>query len=244
MHSATTRDTTGAGAAPPAADHDGPRLHLGCGTHIVPGWVNIDGSWNARAAKFPGLRTALATLRLIPAEAARVPWTADVLCRDLTSRLPFADGSVSAIYSSHLLEHLYLEEADALLRDCARVLRPGGVIRVVVPDLRAIVQEYLSRPRAPDEEPAADRLNERLLLRTRRRAAHGFPFSLYASKDLHSHKWMYDSDSLRWHLRRAGLAEIAEHPCRESRIADIAAIEQASRVLNGAGVCVEGVKPA
>lgn len=48
--------------------------------------------------------------------------------------LGFESGSVTFIFSEHFFEHLFLDEAAALLRECSRVLSPGGVIRTVVPD--------------------------------------------------------------------------------------------------------------
>jgi SAM-dependent methyltransferase len=57
--------------------------------------------------------------------------------------LPFPDGSASVIYASHVLEHLYFEEGKRLIREAFRVLDAGGILRVVVPDLNTIVQEYL-----------------------------------------------------------------------------------------------------
>ena len=47
--------------------------------------------------------------------------------QDLTKRLPFDDGSVDAVYSSHLFEHIYYSDAEAILQECHRVLKPGGV---------------------------------------------------------------------------------------------------------------------
>jgi predicted SAM-dependent methyltransferase len=64
--------------------------------------------------------------------------------------LPFPDGSAAAIYASHVLEHLYFEEGRQLIRESFRVLSGGGLLRIVVPDLNAIVREYLGeRPFGP-----------------------------------------------------------------------------------------------
>lgn len=63
---------------------------------------------------------------------------------DLSQGIPFPDQSFSVVYHSHFLEHLPKQAAVDLLRECCRVLIPGGVIRVVVPDLEQIVRTYLS----------------------------------------------------------------------------------------------------
>ena len=120
------------------------RLHLGCGSHAVSGWVNVDGSWSARIAKHPWLTRALRMLPIAPAGLLQQTWSREILVHDVRKRLPFADASFDAIYASHLLEHLYLKEAEGLLADGYRLLRPGGVIRLVVPDLRTIVSRYIA----------------------------------------------------------------------------------------------------
>lgn len=89
------------------------RLHLGAGGSPKPGWTNVD-------------------LAGHPIELA---W-------DVTKPLPFADGSVEAVFHEHMLEHLTLEQAYALTRDCYRVLAPNGILRVVVPDAGAYARSY------------------------------------------------------------------------------------------------------
>lgn len=109
----TTRQAaalTGTGAAGAAL-----RLHLGCGEHRLPGWVNVD------------LYHEAADLRA-----------------DVRLGLPFDDGAAGAIYLAHLLEHLeYPVEALDVLRECRRVLGDGGLLRVVVPDIRSFLVAYV-----------------------------------------------------------------------------------------------------
>jgi len=225
------------------------KLHLGCGLNAVDGWLNVDGSWNARLAKFPRVRRALAAARVIAPEAATVPWRADIRILDVREPLPFATGSFDAIYASHLLEHLFLADALRLLRECHRVLRPGGTLRLVVPDLRTIVLEYLGERPFHDSDklaamPAADRMNRRLHFRNPNPPRGNALLKVYfALKDFQTHKWMYDAESLVGHLRDAGFGEVEERAFHVSRIEDIDRIEHPVRVLNGEGVCVEGIKP-
>lgn len=90
-------------------------LNLGCGARRHPDWVNVD-------------------------FCAHAP---DVLAHDLATPLPFADDSFDAVYHSHVLEHLPREAASGFLAECRRVLRPGGVLRVAVPDLERLARTYL-----------------------------------------------------------------------------------------------------
>ena len=99
-----------------------PLLNLGCGRRRHPGWTNAD----------------------------LVPDAGDVLRVDLRRPLPFADGTFTAVYASHVLEHLAPADAAGLIREIARVLVSGGIVRIVVPDLEGIVRAYLASLDAVD----------------------------------------------------------------------------------------------
>ena len=94
-------------------------LHLGCGPRYLSGFVNIDAN--------PLLKIDM--------------WL------DVRSGLPFANQSVESIYSTHMVEHLYPDELENLLRECARVLKPGTGLRLIVPSLRSAVLAYQEKKR-------------------------------------------------------------------------------------------------
>jgi SAM-dependent methyltransferase len=73
---------------------------------------------------------------------------------DLLRPLPFPSESAALVYSSHFLEHLPRSRVPGFLAECSRVLRPGGVIRVVLPDFEEMCREYLARRGAGDHEKA------------------------------------------------------------------------------------------
>jgi len=102
-------------------------LNVGCGSTYHPAWMNID---------------------LEPASA-------DVLRFDVSAGLPFPDATFEACYCSHMLEHLRRPEAARVVSEMHRVLRPGGTIRVVVPDLQTLAQEYLRLLNALQDKDAA-----------------------------------------------------------------------------------------
>jgi ubiquinone/menaquinone biosynthesis C-methylase UbiE len=223
------------------------RLNLGCGPNPPAGWVNLDGSWNAWFSHHPLLRGALRRVGLINAGNQGARWNVAPVVHDLTQPLPFPENTFSAIYASHVLEHLYRTQADALLGECRRVLRPGGVLRIVVPDLQFLARDYLQARNggstALNRWSAADTLNRKLGFRGTRPPAGNLLFRFYAQwKDFHSHKWMYDSDSLRHALEVAGFDPVLEKEFRSSQIPGIEEVEDPSRVLDGAGICVEGGK--
>jgi predicted SAM-dependent methyltransferase len=227
------------------------RVNLGCGLQTPSGWVNVDGSYSARLAKHPFIRRALVWLNFLPPDTLNIPWNSSIFIHDIRKPLPFSDGSVAAIYASHVLEHLYREEAQRLVKEAFRVLAKGGVLRVVVPDLEAIIQEYMGeRPFGAltgevERLCRADRLNQRLLMRYPTPIHPHLLHRIYDSwKDLHSHKWMYDAESLIALFEAGGFVEVRRREYLDSEIEDIGALEESNRVLNGAGVCVEAVKSA
>lgn len=106
-----------------------PLLNVGCGSTFHPQWTNVD------------FHVA----------------SSEVISWDIRRGLPFADGVFQACYSSHVLEHLTPSEGIRLLNEFHRVLAPGGVVRVVVPDLELIARDYLrALERALNREPGAD----------------------------------------------------------------------------------------
>lgn len=226
------------------------RLHLGCAYKTPTGWINVDGSWNARLARFPLARKLLKKLHVFPDSLLNMPWSPNILIHDVRKPLPFQENSMSVIYASHLLEHLYLNESKRLLCECFRVLEPGGILRLVVPDLQAIVLEYqgerlIGDPKDPIHAlNRADRLNRRLLMREPELKRLSLPHKLYtALTDFHSHKWMNDAESLIAYVQASGFVQVEEKKFLQSSIEGIEEVEEAERVLNGAGVCVEGIKP-
>jgi len=98
------------------------RLHLGSGGNNLPGWVNVD---------------------LVGAHAD-VTW-------DLRRPLPFADGAADVVFLEHVLEHMTVGEGMAVLRHAHRVLAPGGVLRVGVPDAGLYARSYAGGDGAIDE---------------------------------------------------------------------------------------------
>jgi predicted SAM-dependent methyltransferase len=113
------------------------KLNLGCGSQVPEGWVNVDYALGARFAKNPLFRLINKPLGLFDMQ-----WNDKIFLHDLTKPFPWADSSVEAVYTSHTLEHLSREEGRSFLSECHRVLKRDGIIRVIVPDLKHVVDEY------------------------------------------------------------------------------------------------------
>jgi SAM-dependent methyltransferase len=95
------------------------KLNLGCGEVYITSndWINVD---------YVSSDTYVQTANLLEV-------------------LPFESNSISLVYSSHFLEHIPLHQVPSFLRECHRVLEPGGVIRLVLPDFEEMCREYLGQ---------------------------------------------------------------------------------------------------
>jgi predicted SAM-dependent methyltransferase len=110
---------------PDRAETDLMMLNLGCGGHDHPDWINLD----------------------------IAPSGSDVIQHDLAREpLPYEDTSCSAVYHSHVLEHIPPENVSDFINECFRVLAPNGVLRIAVPDLEGIAREYLRQLDAGDHK--------------------------------------------------------------------------------------------
>jgi SAM-dependent methyltransferase len=227
------------------------RLHLGCGMIAPASWLNVDGSWNARLQRHPRAKAALSKVGMLPRQMAELPWAGDVVIHDLREPLPWDDGQFEAVYASHLLEHLTWGDARQLLMESRRVLKPGGVCRIVVPDLEYMVGEYQAQrveahegffPQGATVSNAdAFVLNMGFVSPVPRTG--GIAIRTYAKLfDFHHHKWMYDERSLAAQMSAAGFAQVRRCGYNDSRIPGIDEVELEIRVVPD-GLACEGVAP-
>ena len=130
-------------------------LNLACGDQAHPEWTNVEFWPHCVRYRAPGVGALFRRLdadRLHP-NGRGVP----VRFADLREGIPYPDESFDVAYHSNFLEHLDRADAEAFLRECRRVLRPGGILRVVVPDLGVQARAYVAALAAAEaEQPGAD----------------------------------------------------------------------------------------
>ena len=165
-----------------ASGNQARKLHLGSGSIHLEGWLNID------------IDAPQADLRL-----------------DLRRPLPCADNTVQFVFSEHFIEHITRSEAVLLLRECWRVLVPGGILRLSTPSLQWIIEKYLERNLTEWGDlwrPAT-------------------PCQLM-NEGLRSwgHQFVYDADELRAVLAEAGFATVEWADWRRSRHPELNNLEQ------------------
>jgi glycosyltransferase involved in cell wall biosynthesis/predicted SAM-dependent methyltransferase len=154
------------------------KLNLGCGPTILPGWDNLD---------------------LEPHPGARF-W-------DATEGIPAQSESVGLVYCEHFIEHLDLAVGLRLLRECHRVLAPGGLLRLSTPNLQYLVEEYSQQnTRAWADlgwvpQTSCDLVNEGMRL--------------------WGHQYLFDEPKLRDCVLRAGFRTVISVPWRQSTVPEL-----------------------
>lgn len=119
-------------------------LNLACGALTDWRWNNLDFSPYATLRRHPVLAWALSKFGLVSPERKKRLALIDpeIIRWNLARGIPFPSDSFDAVYHSHFLEHLPRAAAKPFLTECCRVLKPGGTLRIVVPDLETIVGMY------------------------------------------------------------------------------------------------------
>lgn len=122
------------------------QVNIGCDRCPTRGWHNYDSLIFVRLARIPFATRLLTSLPFIPRtfiDFMAMVRPFDIRFADASRRIPEPSASVHTIYSSHMLEHMERDEAIVFLREAQRALVPGGIIRIVVPNLDYFIRAYL-----------------------------------------------------------------------------------------------------
>jgi SAM-dependent methyltransferase len=154
------------------------KLNLGCGDKILPGYVNVD---------------------VAPTRAGRKP---DVIC-DLRRLEPFQDESADEVLAVHVVEHFWRWEVVDVLREWARVLKPGARMILECPNLQSACEQFL---RDADAGAGPGPEGQRTMW-----VFYGDP---RWQDPLMVHRWGYTPHSLAQVMAQAGLVEIRQEPAQ------------------------------
>lgn len=172
--------------------HSVPKLQLGTGHNRLPGWLNTDRDPDS------------GTVHLNAAKPFPIP-----------------TGAFDYVFAEHLIEHFTYESGLSMLRECYRVLRPGGRIRLCTPDLERIVGLQYAPPGGIEERYV------RWLVDGYAPAADGYRPS-YAINQVFrgwGHRFLYDQKTLAAALERIGFSGVTGHGFGHSDDAELAGIE-------------------
>ena len=159
------------------------KLQLGAGDNVLPGWLNTD---------LHGYRRA-----------------DELVLLDVRKPFPLPNASFDFVYTEHMIEHLTWTEGQSCLRECLRVLRPGGTIRLATPSLERLlglyrggeVAEHYLRWAVQTLEPEVDAALPGIVI----------------NNFFHSwgHRFIYDPGTLEHALTTAGFVGVEERSVSE-----------------------------
>lgn len=140
---------------------------------------------------------------------------------DATKRWPMEDGSARYVYADNVIEHITLAAGRAMFAEAYRCLQPGGVIRLVTPDIRAHVELYLTGSAAL-ESPAAQHYRGAGLVVEHPVDLVRVPIGSFG----HHLGYLYDFDVFDLELKRAGFHSIARCELGRSEHTDLDGLDQ------------------
>ena len=189
-------------------------VNLGCGGVRPDSWQNYDSSLNSFVQSVPIIKHIARFFK------RSVQYGVPARYLDLRSKWPFKDQSVSILYASHLLEHLSQRQASHFMQEANRVLEKKGVIRIVVPDLKVLSENYLSSLDSTDHKASQEFL---YAMNLHKENAYAQDLNIF-SKLInlmqgypHQHKYMYEEYSLKHLLHNSSFENIDVASYGESR---------------------------
>jgi predicted SAM-dependent methyltransferase len=184
-----------------------PKLHVGCGRHILLGWLNTnDYSPDPTDPTLP------------------------IYCFDATQKFPFADGTFAYVFSEHMIEHISYSAGLHVLSECLRVLKPLGVLRLSTPDL-----DFLLDLHRPDKSPL-QREYIRWAAETNTPDVPDTTNEVFAINNFvrhWGHTFIYDEKTLSQSLQLAGFRLLRKCSLQESSIECLRNLENETRMPPG-----------
>ena len=138
--------------------------------------------------------------------------------------LNFTNDTVDGVYSSHLLEHLYYEDALSLINKIYCFLKPGGIVRFALPDYDNFVDEYISQ-RLVNPVDAIKTFENRLLSHSPARPTITTRLRDYVLGNLHTHKWHPTFPLVKDALNSVGYSTVERKSFRESTLPQMELLE-------------------
>jgi SAM-dependent methyltransferase len=196
-------------------------VNIGCGFRAPKTWRNFDASPTLRFERIPLVG------RLYTRNAMRFPLNVEY--GDILKGLPVEQAR--AVFASHILEHLSLDDFRVALGHIHKMLAPGGYFRLVVPDLEALARAYLD-----SESPKSSHDFMRgtcLGVESRARGIRGLAVSVFGNS---KHLWMWDYKSLREELAAVGFENIRRCQFNDSEEAAFRDVEDEGRFRDAVAV--------
>jgi predicted SAM-dependent methyltransferase len=220
---------------PPVRSGKAVYVQYGCGLSAPAGWLNYDASPRLKLERAPIIGALVRS-----SVGALFPNTA--ICGNIVEGLSVADGSASGVYCSHVLEHIPRDDLPAALRNTLKILAPGGMFRMIVPDLRWRVLHYLSSLDRGDRYAADKFLASCILGKATKPKSALTALREYFGNS--AHLWMYDFEEMKALLETAGFEKV-----RKCDLGDgdpmFELVEEKNRFFEGneRELAIEAIKP-
>ena len=162
-------------------------------------WLNFDASPTLRISRVP-------VLGFLVKGSLNAAFPENVRFGDIVKGLPVKENSCTGVYCSHVLEHLSLNDFRIALKNTFKILLPGGIFRLVMPDLAEMGKSYLEAKKKSEADAAIRFMkNSGLALESRQK---GMKAMIESSFGNARHQWLWDYESAEMELKNAGFKDI------------------------------------
>lgn len=191
------------------------KLHIGCGDNILKGWLNTD----------------------------FYPLASGIIHLDATKKLNFSASSFDYIFSEHMIEHIPQIKATSMLQECYRILKPGGKLRLVTPDLYFVCKLIMDR-----DHHDCERYIQWAIANSDDNVSKSAP-CVVANRLMRDwgHLFLYDHETLTEILQSIGFTQISKHKVHISSDQNLAGLENCGRMPKGLleieSLVLDAVKP-
>ena len=196
------------------ASSNEPKLHLGANCHCLAGWLNTD---------------------LVPGDGVSII--------DATRPYPLPPDTFHFVYAEHMIEHISHKDGAKMVTECYRVLRKGGVIRLVTPDLAAVLGIY-SAQLSPTQQAYLDWMARTFTPESPTPSAIHVINAMFR---LWGHQFLYDESTLSQALHDAGFKNVRRCRLDESDCVQLRDLANSTRyppgLLEFESLCLEASKP-
>lgn len=198
-------------------NHSVRKLQIGSGFNHIPSWLVTDITTNSDYIEY----------------------------LDATKPFPIPEGTFDYIFSEHMIEHISWQKGQLMLRECRRVLKPGGIIRIATPDLAVLIGLYQAN-RDAQANRYIEWVTDRFLQDIEEYKA---PFVINNAFRNWGHQFLYDGEVLKMAMSQAGFVDIVPCVLGVSAHVDLQNIEMHGAALGEAEIIeyetmvFEGARP-
>lgn len=169
------------------------KLQIGAQSNSIQGWLNVD----------------------------IAPKNLETVYMDATQPFPFQDGAFDYVFSEHMIEHITFNEGQWMLKECYRVLKPGGKIRIATPNLQFLIELY---------QEHKTEIQQKYIAFSKKYFSEPIPeMDVLVINNFFrdwGHQFIHDEKSLRYLLELAGFSEILRKSINESDDENLRNLEQ------------------